>query len=108
MRKYLGSYNPVYTPTFQSQLLGLSPSMKQRVEEKIEDLIADPWHNTEFLKGQYRGKRKVWLTRSDRLVFVICEECRELGHTVYNLCTDCDVTPENTLVIAYIIFAHRY
>jgi hypothetical protein len=108
MRKFLGNYNPFYTKTVQEQINGLDPQGKERAEERIQDLINDPWHNTEFGKGQYRGKRKLWLNRSDRLVFVICEECRELNHFVYNNCSDCDDTPENTIVIAFIIFGHDY
>lgn len=108
MRKFLGNYNPIYTRKFDEQINGVSKDYRQMVENKIEDLIADPWHNTRFLKGQYRGKRKLRLTRKDRLVFVICEECRELNHTIYNKCNDCDSTPEDTLVIGFIIFGHRY
>ena len=108
MRKFLGSYDPLYAPKFKEQIRGLEKGFRRKIEERIDDLKADPWHNTKFLKGQYRGKRKLWLNRSDRLVFVICEECRELGHTIYNQCSDCDTTPENTLVIGFIIFGHRY
>jgi len=104
----LGNYNPVYTRTFENQLAEVSNEVRNRVEEKIADLINDPWHNTEFAKGQYRGKRKLRLNRRDRLVFVICEECRELRHQRYNQCTDCAETPENTIKIAFIIFKHKY
>jgi len=108
MRKFLGNYSPLYTPTAQEQIEGLNPSDKARLKERIDSLIADPWHNTEFLKGQYRGKRKIRLNRLDRLVFVICEECRELNHFIYNQCNDCKDIPENTIVIGFIIFGHKY
>ena len=108
MRKFLGNYDPFYTKTVQEQICALSTEDKKRLENRIQDLISDPWHNTKFGKGQYRGKRKLWLNRSDRLIFVICEECRELNHFIYNRCRDCDDTPENTIVIAFIIFGHDY
>jgi Txe/YoeB family toxin of Txe-Axe toxin-antitoxin module len=108
MRQFLGNYNPFYTETVKEQIKGLDARSRGRVEERIKDLIADPWHNTEFLKAQYRGKRKLRLNYTDRLVFVICEECRELRHFVYNKCRDCDETAENTIVIAFIIFGHEY
>lgn len=108
MRKFLGNYRPVYTKTFEKQINVLHPEFRRQIEERIRDLVADPWHNTKFLKAQYRGKRKLWLNRSDRLVFVICEECRELGHIIYNQCDDCDSIPENTLKIGFIIFGHEY
>jgi len=60
------------------------------------------------MKGNYRGKRRIWLNRRDRLIFVICEECRELNHTEINGCSVCANTPENVLVIAHIIFSHDY
>ena len=108
MRKFLGNYNPVYTKTFRKQIAGVNPEFRTRIEDRIQDLIADPWHNTKFLKGQYRGKRKLRLSRSDRLIFVICEECRELGHIIYNQCEDCNSISENTLKIGFLILGHRY
>ena len=104
----MGSYNPVYTRTFEKQLRGLGERFREKIEEKIQDLVSNPWHNTQFLKGQYRGKRKLRLNSRDRLVFVICEECRELNHMKYNQCEDCETTPENTIKIAFIIFGHKY
>lgn len=108
MRKFLGDYQPFYTRMARDQINGLDAKSKARVQERINDLVVDPWHNTEFLKGQYKGKRKIWLNDADRLVFVICEECRELDHYKFNLCSDCDDTAENTLVIASLIFGHEY
>lgn len=108
MRKFLGNYNPVYTQTFEKQLRELGGKFLEIIKEKIQNLVNDPWHNTRFLKGQYRGKRKLWLNRTDRLVFVICEECRELNHKIYNQCEDCGSIPENTLKIGFIIFGHKY
>lgn len=108
MRKFLGNYNPVYTKTFEKQINELHPKFRKQIEQHIQDLVIDPWHNTKFLKAQYRGKRRLWLNRSDRLVFVICEECRELDHFIYNQCEDCESIPENTLKVGFIIFGHKY
>jgi len=109
MRKYLGHYVAEYAPHFDDQLVGLSSDFVKEIKEKIEALCNNPFHNTRFMKGQHKGKRKARLNKSDRLVFVICEECRELGHDKrYNKCSDCHKTPENTIVIAYIIFGHDY
>jgi len=104
----LGNYKPLYSPRFKEQLKQLSQRDVSKIEQQISDLLSDPWHNTEFLKGQYRGKRKIWLNRLDRLVFVICEECRESGHRSFNQCADCDSVPDNTVVIGFIIFGHNY
>lgn len=109
MRKYSGNYVPIYAPTFKKQLAGLSPDFVGDIKEKIADLSDDPYHNTEFMKGQHRGRRKARLNDADRLAFVICKECREQKHNVlYNRCSDCAETPENTIVIAYLILGHDY
>jgi hypothetical protein len=108
MRKYLGNYVPTYAPKFQEQLEQLDPKFVKRIEAKIDNLREDPWHNTKFMKGHHRFRRKARLNDADRLAFVICEECRELHHDQYNRCSDCAETPENSLVIAYLIFGHDY
>jgi hypothetical protein len=109
MRKYLGNYVDTYSPKFKKQLNGLDPAFIAQIKAKIADLRNDPYHNTEFMKGQHRGRRKARLNGADRLAFVICEECHELGHDVrYNRCGDCADTPDNTLVIAYLILEHEY
>lgn len=101
-------YEPFYTRTFQNQYASLNRDMKELVDTRIENLLLDPYHNTEFGKGDYRGKRKLRINRRDRLFFVICEECRREGHRVYNQCPDCSVTPDNTVVIGFILFDHAY
>lgn len=109
MQKFSGSYVAEYAPRFSSQLSELPPETVKFIEQKIDDLTNDPYHNTRFMKGQHRGKRKARLNDSDRLAFIICEECRKLGHDRrYNRCSDCNTTPENMLVIGYIIFGHDY
>jgi hypothetical protein len=86
----------------------ISESLRKQVLDKIENLKNDPYHNTKFMKGQHKYRRKARLNDADRLAFVICEECRELGHARYNRCSDCATTPENTIVIAYLILGHDY
>jgi hypothetical protein len=108
MRKYLGSYVPTYAPKFKQQIATLDIQFVNQIKSKISNLIDDPYHNTEFGKGQHRGRRKARLNKSDRLIFVICEECRALKHTRFNGCSDCSTTPENTIVIAYLILGHEY
>ena len=68
----------------------------------------EPYHNTKFMKCQQKYRRKARLNGADRLAFAIREECRELGHTQYNHCSDCATAPENTIVIAYLILGHDY
>jgi hypothetical protein len=108
MRKYLGNYVDTYAPKFKEQLSQQNPEFVAEIKAKIADLREDPYHNTQLMKGQHKGKRKARLNSSDRLAFVICEECKHEGFIKYNRCSDCKQTPENTIVIAYLILGHDY
>jgi len=108
MRKFLGNYVPSYAPKFNAQLSEQAPTFVDQIKAKIADLRNDPYHNTKFMKGQHKYRRKARLNDADRLAFVICEECRALGHTRFNGCSDCEDTPENAIVIAYLILGHDY
>lgn len=104
----MGKYVPSYTPKFSEQLSTQNPLLVNQVKAKIDSLLQDPFHNTKFMKGQHKYRRKARLNDSDRLAFVICEECREFGYTRFNGCSDCEKTPENTVVFAYLILGHDY
>jgi hypothetical protein len=108
MRKFLGNYNDTYLPKFSAELAGLKTDYRQLVDAKIQCLKQDPWHNTVLMKGQYKGRRKIRINDSDRLVFIICEECVEDGFQKIFRCGDCDQTPENTLIFTGIILEHDY
>lgn len=111
IRKYLGHYEPKYSPTFEKQMRKVGKKNKnflQRVRKKIDDLRQDPYHNAPFAKGQWRGKRHIYISRTDRLLFAICEECRRENHQRFNQCLDCDVTADNVFVVFLCIFGHDY
>ena len=108
MRKYLGNYVDTYLPEFKRELAGLNPEYSRLVNAKIQDLKQDPWHNTELMKGQWKGRRKVRLNDSDRLVFIICEECVDDSFQRIFRCSDCNRTSENTLIFTNIIYGHDY
>ena len=104
----MGNYADTYLPKFYTQLSGYNSKFVDLVKSKIKDLMQDPYHNTELMKGQYKGKRKARINDSDRLVYVICEECEHEGFFKYNRCSDCKQTPENTLIFVSIILEHDY
>lgn len=109
MTKSSIKYEPFYTETFKEQMEGISNKLMKTVEKRIQDILLDPYHYRDFGKGPpYRGKKKVRLNKKDRLFFVVCEECRQLRHKLYNLCSDCDETPDNTVIFAFILFDHNY
>lgn len=71
---------------------------KRKINESVEILKTNPYHNSMSLQGNYKGKRKN--RKGDlRIVFAICEECRELGYTDINRCLDCDKHSDQTLML---------
>ncbi len=104
----MGNYVDSYLPRFKQELQSVGVDYLRLVNSKIEDLKQDPYHNTELLKGQYKGRRKVRINGSDRLVFIICEECMENGFSKIFRCSDCKQTSENTLIFTNIILEHDY
>ncbi len=108
MRKYLGNYKKYYTETFEEKLGTLRDPLKRLVDEKISDILNDPWRNSKAMKGPYRGKRRRWINDEDRIIYVSCEECRENSWKSYNLCSDCDETPEDLVIFVNLIFGHEY
>lgn len=103
-------YDDVYTPTFDKQLKKLKKTASvrfKRVQNAIQTILAAPYQNIDFGKGIYRGKRK-WRVGSDRIIFVVCKQCRELEHQIYNQCNDCDSTPDETVIFVTIIEGHKY
>jgi hypothetical protein len=77
------------------------------IRDEVQAILVDPYRNVKFGNGIYRGKRE-WRVNSDRILFVVCEQCRKLGHQKYNLCSDCENTPDKTVVFAVIVESHNY
>ena len=81
------------TETFNKKLDELDKVQRERVVKTINrELSERPTHNTKFLKGEFAGKR-VLRIGDIRVVFIICSECRNLGHKDrYNsqICKDCE------------------
>ena len=107
MRRYLGLYELRYSPYFKKKIKKMDKKARKRIENAILDLRENPYHNTEFLKGQWKGKRKLRVG-DYRVVFIICEECQRLNHKTYNRCKDCGSIPPNTIIIVDLIRRHKY
>lgn len=76
-----------------------SKAAQHLVEKRLDDLRNDPYAGSYFLVGAtLKGKRALHAGKL-RIVFAICEECRELEHTRFNDCYDCDEIPDNTIVV---------
>lgn len=71
------SHKPYFTPEFLKQIEKYR-HFKKILVNKIKLLIENPYVNckSELLVGELKGLRSARITKSFRVVFVICEECR--------------------------------
>ena len=110
MNKPSRTYKDKYTPTFEKQLRKLkkkSPVRAKRIKGKIQEILNVPYLHIDFGKGLWQGKRKERVG-DDRITFVVCKQCRKLGHQVYNQCRDCNDTSDETVIFVSIIEDHKY
>jgi hypothetical protein len=82
--------------------------IKEAIKKAYRQLSEDPFHNTMFLKGPLRGKRKKkFMGEKLRIEFAICKECRKLGHKDLNKCVDCEYIPDNSVKIFDIFYREK-
>jgi mRNA-degrading endonuclease YafQ of YafQ-DinJ toxin-antitoxin module len=99
----VSDYQAVYEDLFVKNLRKYS-SMKKSAKNKINRLLEDPYHNTEFL-GDHRGQlnltgcRSIRIDRNFRIFFVVCEECRNIQDCEFCFCED---LPDKTVVFLVI------
>jgi len=87
-------YNAVYEDKFVSNLRRYS-SIRKNIKRHVERALSDPYQNTESLtdasgKLNLRGVRSARVDRNFRIIFVICEECRNIPECEYCFCEDLD------------------
>ena len=100
-------FEPQYTKTFEKALRKEIPkSQHGRIRDGIQKLVEDPYHNTEFAKGRWRGKRKLRVG-DYRIVFVVCQECQRDNHKLYNQCEGLGHEPCFLFIVALIV-GHDY
>ncbi len=68
-------------------------SLHSRIDRIMAEVLADPYPNSERLGKMpggldLRGCRSVRITRNFRLIFVVCEECRQIPECRYCFCED--------------------
>jgi Txe/YoeB family toxin of Txe-Axe toxin-antitoxin module len=66
-------------------------SLHSRIDRIMAEVLADPYLNSERLGKMpggldLRGCRSVRITRNFRLIFVVCEECRQIPECRYCFC----------------------
>ena len=80
-------YNTYFLPEFLNQLKKYA-HLKNLVQKKINLLALNPYSNckSELLLGELKGLRSARLTKSFRIIFVICEECKNRNFARYINC----------------------
>lgn len=95
----MSNYDGVYEDRFVRNLRRYA-SIRQSVKRRIERILDNPYHNTEFL-GDVSGKlnlagcRTARIDRNFRIIFVICEECRNIRDCEFCFCEN---LPDETIV----------
>ena len=74
----MNDYKPYFTKEFKNRIQKYQ-SLKKQIANKIRQLLKDPYRaaKSEQLVGNLKGLRSARVTRSIRIIFAICEECRK-------------------------------
>jgi len=92
-------YEAIYEKQFMRNLRRYS-SLKGRIKSRVEKIIDTPYYNTEALADDTKklnliGCRSARIDRNFRIVFVICEECRNFPDCEFCFCED---FPDETII----------
>lgn len=95
----MSDYETAYEERFVRNLRRYS-SIRQNIKRRVERVLSDPYQNTEDLvdvsgKLNLRGCRSARIDRNFRIIFVICEECRNIPECEYCFCND---LPDKTVI----------
>lgn len=100
MKRYgVSNYNAVYEKLFVKNL-DRYKSLKKQIKSRIERILQNPYVNTEFLadasgKLNLIGCRSDRINRNFRIIFVICEECRNISECEFCFCENLSDGPHN-------------
>jgi mRNA-degrading endonuclease RelE of RelBE toxin-antitoxin system len=86
----VSNYKGVYEDKFVQNLRRYS-SIRKNIKRRVGRVLSDPYQNTETLtdaskKLDLRGCRSARVDRNFRIIFVICEECRNIPECEYCFC----------------------
>ena len=94
------TYQVELPPLFRKNLKRYR-SMRKQIQRHIDQVLDDPYRNTERLGRvpgglDLRGCRSIRVTRNFRILFVICEECRRVPECRFCFC---EGLPDETVVL---------
>ncbi len=95
----MSQYKAAYERRFPKDLRRYR-SLRKQIHRRITQVLANPYQRTERLGRRtsgmdLRGCRSARVTRNFRIIFVICEECRQVPECRFCLC---DELPDRTVV----------
>lgn len=86
--------------TWIPSTLNLSPKMKRIIEDKVQNYIQPNPYGQEPLHFGLDGLRSYNKLETDsRIIFAICEECREKELQTANNCINCKNIPDNAIML---------
>lgn len=74
--------------------------LENLLQETVMQLEADPYKHSERLKGNLNGKRRIPVGQRWRVIFLICEECKELEEEQKNDCYQCDIHKSADVIVS--------
>ncbi len=92
-----------YRPVFEDHFVRNQQryrSLQKHIQRHVDQVLDDPYTGTERLgripgKQHLRGCRSIRVTRSFRIIFVVCEECRQAPACRFCFC---EGLPDKTVV----------
>lgn len=103
---YLENYKPYFALEFLKQT-EKHQHLKKILANKIKLLCENPYANckSEMLVGELKGFRSARVTKSFRIIFTICEECRNRKLQNYVGCSNAICKQMNIKTIIFLTFS---
>ena len=74
-------------------------TLKKVIESRVKALSDFPLHDSKLLHGRFLGKRRTYVGKKYRIIYSICEECREKNYKRFNQCPDCEEKPDKSIIL---------
>jgi len=93
------------TAEFDRAFRKLDKGVQELLDKTIQDvLFRQPYESKRLVSPENRGKRS--LRRGDyRIIFAVCEECREMRLVHMNACENCDAHSTSDIIL--FVCGHR-
>ena len=86
----MSRYQPVFEERFVRNRQRYR-SLRKHIQRHVDQILDDPYTGTERLgripgRQDLRGCRSVRVTRNFRIIFIVCEECRQMPECQFCFC----------------------